>query len=435
MEIAIVGAGLGGLTAATCLAKAGHDVVVFEKRDKLPTQGGIIGLRPSALRVLYDHGLQEQVDAVTLPLGESQFNMLLNGQVVRTIDLHEEQAAGEGLSKLVIRPQLSEILYKAAVDAGATIKFDAAVRNLEEDSTTAHLHFEDGSTHSAYLVLAADGIRSRLRSKILSDEHTSECEPIITDSTFYVFRLPAGRLSEEVKQRMFESKGPWVKMTAWLGKDSWAMTALDNSDDALNVGVTIVEPTSQTSLWDEGGDMIYVRDYFKQRACNDILEALNAADSCDRWRLAYMPSLPRWTSQNGRVALLGDAAHAILPNGGAGITLTIEDVGALIHLLSRYGSDDVPKTLRLWQQACKPRADKLREYGAFNMRRMQGDKEAHAKTERSLKEEAPNRHAAVPDMNAPFSTLSFSRWLSGYDPIAAVRLCLSLTDRRSHTDA
>ncbi|KAF2162002.1 hypothetical protein M409DRAFT_27727 [Zasmidium cellare ATCC 36951] len=425
MKIAIVGAGLGGLTAAICFSKAGHEVVVFEKQPGQSPTGGILGLRPSALRVLYEHGLREKIEAISQPLGESQFKMLPDGKVMRTSDLHEDQVAGEGLMLMTVRQKLAKVLYEATMECGVEVKYGVAVEDFEEDDKEVKLTFEDGSTYTADMVLAADGIRSRLRSKILADIPTTEHDPVITDATFYVFHIPATQLNDSIKQRMSKTSGPWMSMSAWIGKDTWAMSAFDSLNDYLNLGLAIVEPTSQTSLWNEGGDVKYVQDYFQNRACEDVRESLNLADHCDRWRLAWMPDLPRWTSLSGRVALLGDAAHAILPNGGAGITLTMEDIGALNYLFRQQGTSDIPKTLRLWNKACKPRSDKLREFGCFNMRRLEGDKEALALTQKAMQEEAGiDRKAVEPDMNAPFSKLAFSRWLSGYDPVAAAEAVL-----------
>ncbi|KAK4499005.1 hypothetical protein PRZ48_009517 [Zasmidium cellare] len=419
MKVAIAGAGLGGLTAALCFSKAGHEVKVFEKQTGQSRTGGILGLRPSALRVLYDHGLREKIEAISLELGEAQFRMLMNGDVFRTSDLHEDQVAEEGLMQMTVRQKLSKVLYEAVVEAEVEVKYGVGVEDFEEDSNEVKLSLEDGSSYTADMLLAADGIRSKLRSKILDDIPQSEHDPVVTDTTFYVFHIPATQLNASIKERMSKTSGPWMKMTAWMGKDTWAMSAFDVLNDYLNLGLAIVEPTSQTSLWNEGGDVKYVQDFFQDRACEDVREALDLAGHCDRWRLAWMPELPRWTSAGGRAALLGDSAHAILPNGGAGITLTIEDIGALNHLFSKLGTSDIPRTLRLWNQACKPRSDKLREFGCFNLRRLQGDQEAIALTQKAMKEEVGiDRKAVKADREAPFSKLAFARWLSGYDPVA-----------------
>lgn len=431
MKVIIVGAGLGGVAAAACLAHDGHDVLVLERRQELSLKGGILGIRPSAVKVLYNHGLPDDaIDGANHVIGETEFCLLSTGQVVKNVDERLYQVADEGLTRLTTRPELFEILYDAAIKAGATIKLGVAVSDLGEDSTMAYVQCEDGSRASAELVLVADGIRSRLRRKILRDVDAGHCEPIITDTTLYAFNsVPAEGLSISAKNRMFDSNGPWVRMTGWLGKDTWVVNAFDKARDVIHLGLAIVEPTTQTSLWDEDGDVEYVRQFSRSRACDEVCEVLEAAERCDRWRLAYMPSLPRWSNlrsdgADGRITLLGDAAHAILPNGGAGISMTIDDIGALSELLSNHdgnASADVPSILRRWHDICKPRAERLREFAVFNLRCLQGDSSALQSRAEAWRDEVANSPDAKPSIDAHFSTVSFAKYLSGYDPIAAVR--------------
>lgn len=102
--------------------------------------------------------------------------------------------------------------------------------------------------------------------------------------------------------------------------------------------------------------------------------------------------------------------------------MTIEDIAALSYIISASSASEVGHQLQLWQNICKPRADKLREFGLFNMRRMQGDREALAETARIAQEDSVPGASKDPNMHSHLSSLSFSRYLSGYDPVATVSL-------------
>ena len=185
---------------------------------------------------------------------------------------------------------------------------------------------------------------------------------------------------------------------------------------------------SHANIHVQDGDIEYVRKAFADT--DPALQAVLAlSKSCDRWKLAEMPDLPRWTSSNGRIALLGDSAHAMLPNAAHGFSQIVEDIAVLEYLTERDPSKTVPNITRTWQSIRIPRVNRIKEFAAWNTRAFLGEGPANPLIAKASAPKAPAATEQAPgqmkslktlkaDSSAPFHTSAFLKWAQDYDAVA-----------------
>ena len=113
----------------------------------------------------------------------------------------------------------------------------------------------------------------------------------------------------------------------------------------------------------QDGDIEYVRKAFADTD-TALQAALARRNNCDRWKLAEMPDLPHWTSQHGRIALLGDSAHAMLPNAAHGFSQIVEDIAVLEYLIEKRPLANMPDITHTWQAIRIPRVNKIKAFAA-----------------------------------------------------------------------
>ncbi|KAI3397085.1 hypothetical protein diail_11227 [Diaporthe ilicicola] len=302
MRIIIVGAGLGGLTAALCFARKGHEVQVLEQRPDPSPLGGGINIRPGATRFLQSWGLTEELEEICDVTTANALRSLKTGQVAtRTIATDISNAPDLGTNRDI----LISVLHRKALEVGATLLFGTTVTQVTEDSHGARVKLGNGTILEADLVLAADGVRSAIRRQILQGS-SGPIEPEVSDWTLYGVLLSKEQMNSdpELKRLMDNSY-----INVYMGENGLvSVTSRYNQKlGTFQALFCIKGHTGQQGLWDEQGDIKYVRKMF-QGSCNELLRVLEISETCDRWRLSELPDLPRWASENGRVLLLGDSA-------------------------------------------------------------------------------------------------------------------------------
>ncbi|MET8471989.1 FAD-dependent monooxygenase [Streptomyces sp. NPDC006422] len=317
-RIAIVGAGIGGLTLAVELRRQGLEPQVYEQTDELREVGAAVALSANATRFLRDRtGIGEGLAHKAADVDGLVFRDGRDGRVIGRVLSREEYRARCGAPYYGIhRADLQQLLAGALDGAGLHL----GKRLLSVDDTGAAgavLHFADGDRAEADLVIGADGARSLLRREVVGydDARFSGCYgwrgivgperlDLLPDPEAIQFWMgPGGHLlhypigsGEQNFLLVKRLEGPWPEQ-AWLAPS------------------TPGEHVAAFEGWHPA-----------------VLQMIAAAPAGERWGLFHRPPLHQWSK--GRVTLLGDAAHALVPHHGQGANQSVEDAIVLADCLT-----------------------------------------------------------------------------------------------------
>lgn len=372
-EVAIIGAGISGLTLALFLKQNDFDVTVYEVKPPGRTSEGAIALQPNGLRSLnaLGIGLVEQVQkngysfqALTFRNAEHKF---LDKYVCGDED--EFGYNSYRIYRQVFLEQLKDLAEKAGIPIHYDCRFSHVVS--EDDVTNSVVFgFADGTQKQASLLVGADGIHSKVRQYVLP-----EIKPTWSGVAPVWFVTPASKInypSEDYKNNLpVNIHGP-------TGAVHIAPQTPEGSEHLVAVQWASGEKSREG--WKE-----FSRDKHKLRdivttlgSLNEITrDAINCAsdETFNLWPVYTIPKLETWYSSSNRVVILGDAAHAIAPTGGQGANQSIEDVHSLSILLSavRANKVNLREGLDWWQKMRQSRVDGVNQIaGEIRKRRMPG---------------------------------------------------------------
>ncbi|CEL01802.1 hypothetical protein ASPCAL01380 [Aspergillus calidoustus] len=415
MKVLIIGAGLGGLTAALDFAQHGHEVVVLERRKELSPQGGSIMIRSGACSTLHTLGLEADLEAMSDRVPTTLVRDMTTGEVIKRYPVEVSDTPAWGTTRL----DLMHLLYRKAVEAGVDVRFGYFVADvLDEPGTERPFAELDEGTHiGADLILVADGIKSRLRDRVLSLVPGSY-EPIVSDTTFYGLNVVVSDLKTHEGTARLTGQ---TDVNIWKGEPGYVVTRHNSKTKHVSFLYGVQSATDQKELWDEDGDIEHVRRIFSG-SCSELAVPLQFAQNCDRWRLAEMPRLPTWRTDTGRVILLGDSAHAMHPNAGQGYSQIVEDIAVLSFLI--HNDDISSKPLReitkIWQDIRKPRVERISNFSNWKTQWFSGERAVFTQAG-DWGEDATSLREIFPDMHAPFDSSAFLKWVLDFDAAVEAR--------------
>lgn len=346
----IAGGGIGGLTAALCLARAGWSVDVYEAADALTEVGAGLQLSPNAMKVFDTLGLSGEIaergfapEALELRLGKS-------GRRVFSVPVNQRPAPAWGAPYIHIhRADLLDILADAArLNRSVSIRLGAKAAAYETDGSTARLLFEDSSSATGQLLLGADGLHSTLRKQMLGDVSAR-----FTGNLAWRFTVALDKLDTP----------PPPTACVWAGPNRHAVTYRLRGGTLANFVGIVERHDWQGESWTEQGTKAEALDDFAGWD-NPLTELIEAADSHYRW--ALFDRLPLETWCDGPVTLLGDACHPMLPFQAQGAAQAIEDAYVLASKVEAGG--DVPAALRSYEDVRKPRTSRIQAASRANMK-------------------------------------------------------------------
>jgi salicylate hydroxylase len=337
---AIVGAGIGGLTLAAALGRRGLDHHVYEQAAQLGEVGAGVQLTPNAVLLLHRLGLRDALEDVAVTIEALEMRRWSDGRVLRSTRLGAHAEAVFGAPYLAVhRADLHSALL-GLVD-GDRIRLDSHCSEVEEGADSVALGFADGHSTTADLVVGADGIHSRVRAELLDDQ------PQFSGETIYRGLVSADRVPGFAQER---------KVVIWMGPGQHLVCYPVSSGKLISFAATAPAGDWFEESWSAVGsvaDLVAAYDGWDPTA-RDLLAA---ADRTSRWALHDRDTAERWTSD--RLALLGDAAHPMLPFFAQGAAQAVEDAAALAVCLAEAGPDAGARALARYAEVRRGRTDEV----------------------------------------------------------------------------
>jgi salicylate hydroxylase len=351
LKIAVIGGGIGGLTAALSLRQAGFEVEVYEQAPELTQIGGGINMAPNAAGVLRRLGLGAGLDREGVrPLGTHQ-RRWQDGRTLQKAQLNPQCEALYGAPHITIhRADLLAVIASALPQERIHLGHRLVGFAEERDGVAAW--FANGERISCDVLVGADGIHSAVRAGLFGEE-----EPRFAGCVAYRGLVPAERIADlglELGSQSwvgpgghfvhyFVSRGHLLNFVGWTEHDSW------NREDWTD-HATIARALAAFDGWHP-----------------QIRRIIAASDTCFIWALFDRDPLSRWSV--GRTTLLGDACHPMYPFMGQGAAQAIEDGAALAACLLAAGAGDPAAALQRYEGLRLPRVTRLQELSRANKTR------------------------------------------------------------------
>jgi salicylate hydroxylase/6-hydroxynicotinate 3-monooxygenase len=346
--IAIIGAGLGGLTAASTLRRAGFDVQVYEQAGRFARVGAGIQMMPNSMKVLRRIGIEERVRHGSFEPYSHLNRQWDTGEVLRELPMPESLFGAPYLC--MHRGDLHEALV--SVLPGDVIHLRKKLVGLEERAGQVTMTFEDGTTARADVVIGADGVHSIVRDIIIGPD-----APIHKGRIAYRAIFPSALMG---------GKDVGRSRTKWWGTDRHIViyyTKPDRSEIYLITSVPEPAEWVTRESWSTTGDVRELRAAY-EGFHPDVRAVVEACPACHKWAILEREPLPRWS--DGRVVLLGDACHPMTPYMAQGAATAMEDAAVLTRCLEEVGGEDATGAFRRYEAHRKPRTSRIQAISSAN---------------------------------------------------------------------
>ncbi|KAF2174407.1 FAD/NAD(P)-binding domain-containing protein [Zopfia rhizophila CBS 207.26] len=334
LEIIIVGAGIGGLSAALALARDGHHVTVIDAIERFAEVGAGIRVPPNSSRLLVDWG----VDLDNIPKVVSNGNRFVDWRNKPLLEIsYKDLEARYGRPYYLIhRADLVEGLLRA-VHRNPLIALKTGRKVIEYD----------------FVVLGRPGIKSQIRSVV----HGADISVRDTGDVAYRILVPTQPLLNDPETRHLVEE-PWA--THWLGPEGHAVGYPLRGGNQYNIIIDITHRTDLGALigdseWAKSADNTEIVKRFQD--WHPVVRKLcSLTGQYVKWKLVDLEKpLQRWVHPAGKVVLLGDACHPMMPYLAQGAAQAIEDAGTLQASIAKY--DSFSDALRAYERQRAPRAE------------------------------------------------------------------------------
>ncbi len=336
-KVVIAGGGIGGLAAAVACAQRGVPVQLLERAAQLSEVGAGIQIGPNVTRILQAWGLGAALAQVAAFPEQLQARDAQTGQVLGTLTLGARAQATYGAPYATIhRADLQGLLHRAAQSAGVDLLLGQTVQGWRGAEAGLQVNTAQGLSLQASALIGADGVWSAVRQQLLGDAPARFTGHLAYRALVAQADLPAHLRSDQV--------------TVWMGPQLHVVHYPVRSGQWLNLVAIVhgVKP-EQADDWDQAGHT------------QMLMQAMGAVGKDLHERLASVPAWRQWVLHDrapmagahemaqGRVALLGDAAHPMRPYLAQGAGMAIEDAQALAQSLST-GSASVIQQLQAYAE-------------------------------------------------------------------------------------
>lgn len=346
--VLIAGGGIGGLALALALARKGFASHILERRSAYSEEGAGIQIGPNGTRILHDLGVAEPLRPYAGKPDVLHVRDAVSGRELAQLPLNKTMPERLGSPYWVVhREDLhAALLTQARAQPLITITMGAAVRRVSSNGQQATVETETGDVFSCDLAVGADGARSSVRQ-------------VVAGPSVYV---PYGKSAYRcvVPAKYSGARFPDGDTRIWLTKDAHFVQYAVRDRSEMAVVAILDDAAFDGSGWSHEGDPDPV---FRRMTLAPELRDLIRRQHWRRWALSSLEMLPPMAS--GRIALLGDAAHPILPFLAQGGVMALEDAVTLADCLSA-SRHDVPGSLERYCELREPRVQKVAEASRMN---------------------------------------------------------------------
>jgi salicylate hydroxylase len=332
-RVIIVGGGIGGLFAAKALLTHGLEAEVYEQAPELGEIGAGVYLTPNSVRQLQRVGLGAEVERWGARVGSASHYFGADGTPIAPVQVTDSSGwnANFGMHRADFVDLLAKSLPPGVVHTGHRCT------GFEQSGEIARVRFANGTTAEADIVVGADGIHSELRPYVFPPS-----QPVFHGSVAYRGTVPHERVPDWPNER-------WQM---WLGKGKHFLVFPLRAGKIINYVGFVPADEEMKESWSAPGDPDVLRAEFA--GWDSRIESLLAkVEKTFRWALYDREPMPSWTK--GRLTLLGDAAHPMLPHLGQGANQAIEDGMALATIISRIDNARAPEALLVYERLRRER--------------------------------------------------------------------------------
>ncbi len=332
-RVAIIGGGIGGLFAANAMIAHGIDVSVYEQASELGEVGAGFYVTPNSVRQLQRVGLGTEVEKWGALVGEGSQYLRHDGTPIAPVQVTDAHGwnATYGMHRADFVDLLAVPLPAGVVHCGHK------AAGFEQDDDAARVTFENGAVVEADVIVAADGIHSTLRPSVFPPS-----TPVFHGMISYRGLVAREKIPD----------WPMDRWLMWAGPSKHFLVFPVRHGEIVNYVGFVPADEEMKESWSAPGDPDTLRAEFRGWDPR-IGELLDKVDHTFRWALYDREPLPTWTK--GRLTLLGDAAHPMLPHLGQGANQAIEDGMALAVILAQTDRSAVPAALVAYEKLRRER--------------------------------------------------------------------------------
>ena len=335
-KVAIIGAGIGGLTAAIALDRHDLEVEVYEQSPKISEIGAGVSLSPNAIKAFRALGLDGQISTIGFESDNQIVRAWNSGDILSKVfrkGVYEKEFGAPYLS--VHRADLVDVLRQQLPDR--VFHLGARCVEIETSDNGARALFADGTVIEADLIVGADGIRSVVRQSLFGRDAPRFTGSVCWRGLVPLDAFPPGLISTD--------------LTLYMGPRSHVIHFMVRGGKLVNFVAHVETDRWTGESWTQECERSEVMETFAGWH-EPLLRLLGSSDRYYKWALYDRDPLDSWSK--GRVTLLGDAAHAMLPHIGQGACMAIEDGYALADMLSQY-PNNLSEALRRYERLRLPR--------------------------------------------------------------------------------
>ncbi|MHC5652989.1 FAD-dependent monooxygenase [Stappia sp. ICDLI1TA098] len=339
----VAGAGIGGLTTALALSRRAIPVTVLERAERLDPVGSGLQIPPNAMHIYRAFGLEEVLKRHAVAPEAIRIMSARTGRALADVPLGRTVEERYGAPYLVIhRADLQSILLDAArLSAGVTLTLGASLRDATQDASRVTIALEEsdrGDLQTGCGLIGADGVWSQVRRRVMGIR-----QAVYSGRTAYRAVFPIDSVP-----------GDWRHVTGlWIGRNAHIVHYPVRAGTQLNV-VAIVSEDWQQETWSGPAARDELLGHFRDWPA-EVRALLERPESWLKWALCGMDPGSSWV--DGRLALLGDAAHGMLPFAAQGAAMAVEDAAVLAREVERH--DTIPAAFSAYQDARQNRAERV----------------------------------------------------------------------------